>query len=93
MIIEMLDGEPPYLNETPFRAAYLIAANGRPPIKAKDFSASLKQFLDRTLEVNVDKRANSTELLEHEFLFSSGEAKSVVPLINAVQKIKKLQHF
>lgn len=89
----MLDGEPPYLNETPFRAAYFIAANGRPPIRATGLSPALSAFLDRTLVVDVDKRANADELLGHEFLFSCGEAKSIVPLVNVVQKIKKQQSF
>ncbi|XP_063698913.1 serine/threonine-protein kinase PAK 1-like [Culicoides brevitarsis] len=90
MIIEMLDGEPPYMNETPFRAAYLIAANGRPQIKTTGLSAPLSDFLDRTLEVDVDKRAPCHELLNHEFIVkNNGEAKSVIPLVKVVQKIKK----
>ena len=47
MIIEMIDGEPPYINEAPLKALYLIAANGKPEVKNKQpYTAILHDFID-----------------------------------------------
>ncbi|KAJ3641543.1 hypothetical protein Zmor_028046 [Zophobas morio] len=87
MIVEMLDGQPPYLDKSPLRALYLIAANGRPAIERwEELSATLKDFIDVCLEVDVDKRASADELLKHEFLERRAELMRLTPLIRAAKR-------
>jgi p21-activated kinase 1 len=64
MAIEMIEGEPPYLNESPLRALYLIAKFGTPQIKEEhNLSATFKDFLYFALKVEPEKRASAHDLL------------------------------
>jgi len=87
MTIEMIDGEPPYLNETPLRALFLIASNGKPEVKEKQrLSPELAAFLDQCLEVDMDRRASAQELLQHPFLQNADDLTSLQQNILAARE-------
>jgi len=61
----MIEGEPPYFNQNPLKALYLIATNGTPTINnPENLSFLLKNYLELTLSVDVEKRPTSSELLQ-----------------------------
>jgi serine/threonine-protein kinase CLA4 len=65
MTIEMIESEPPYLDEEPLKALYLIATNGTPTLKnPESLSREFKGFLAVCLCVDVVSRATANELLE-----------------------------
>ncbi|KAJ3314403.1 Protein kinase [Boothiomyces sp. JEL0838] len=81
MVIEMIEGEPPYLEEEPLKALYLIATNGTPKLKnPSKVSSACKGLLERSLEVEVAKRATTDELLSHPFLNLAGPVSILQPL-------------
>ncbi|CAL8267606.1 unnamed protein product [Merluccius merluccius] len=90
MAIEMVEGEPPYLNENPLRALYLIATNGTPELQNPErLSSVFRDFLNRCLEMDVDRRGSAKDLLQHSFLKLAKPLSSLTPLIVAAKEAIK----
>ncbi|KAJ4304109.1 Protein kinase [Collariella sp. IMI 366227] len=89
MAIEMIESEPPYLNEEPLKALYLIATNGTPRLKKPEkLSKELKAFLSVCLCVDVKSRASAQELLNHDFLRHGCPLASLADLL-AFKRVAK----
>ncbi|ORX63026.1 Pkinase-domain-containing protein, partial [Hesseltinella vesiculosa] len=87
LCIEMVDGEPPYLNENPLRALYLIATNGTPDLQnPESLSDVFHSFLALCLQVDPENRPSSSHLLQHAFLAKADPLRSLAPLIRAARE-------
>ncbi|KAM4713209.1 serine/threonine-protein kinase PAK 5 isoform 2-T2 [Anableps anableps] len=82
MVIEMVDGEPPYFNEPPLQAMRRIRDNLPPRLKeSHKVSSVLRSFLDMMLVREPSQRATAQELIQHPFLKLSGPPSCIVPLM------------
>ncbi len=83
----MIEGEPPYLNHPQLKALYLIATTGTPTIaNPENLSLTLLDYLARTLEVDVGKRPDAPQLLQHPFFAMAEPLGTLVPLIKAARE-------
>jgi len=69
VLIEMMQGEPPYIEFPPLRALFLITTKGIPPLtNPAKWSVDLKDFLAKCLEINASERSGASELQKHPWL-------------------------
>lgn len=86
----MIEGEPPYLNENPLRALYLIVTNGTPKINnPESLSPVFRDYLARCLEVDAEKRPDASKLLQHPFFRIAEPLRTLGPLIKAAREQAK----
>jgi len=90
LAVEMQEGHPPYMKESPMRAMFLIASKGRPEFKSwNTISARFRTFLGRALTFDPDQRATAEELLKDPFITSTtASVRSITPNIEAARKKK-----
>jgi len=90
LLIEMTDGKPPYLEEPPLRALFLIATSGSPTVKDKDrWSPLLIEFLEKCVAVDSDQRSSSEQLLTHPFIATACEKEDIAQLVMRVRSDDK----
>ncbi len=83
----MIDGEPPYWNQDPPRALYLIATNSTPTItNSENLSSAFHDYLAKTLEVDAEKRSDAAQLLQHPFFARAEPLDTLVPVINTARE-------
>ena len=80
-MIEMAEGEPPYLRQDPLRALYLIATKGPPKLKSKSWTKNLRDFYDHTLHPDPLKRLSADELLKQPFLAGAAPTSRLADII------------
>lgn len=84
MIIEMVDGEPPFFNEPPLKALQCI--RDLPPPKMRNMhrvSPRLQAFVDQVLVHDAARRATAYQLLQHQFLQQLPSSTCLVPLLRS----------
>uniref|UniRef100_A0A671M6C1 non-specific serine/threonine protein kinase n=1 Tax=Sinocyclocheilus anshuiensis TaxID=1608454 RepID=A0A671M6C1_9TELE len=87
MLVEMVDGEPPYFSETPVAAMKRLRDEPAPTVRnVHQVSPVLKDFLKRMLTRDPLERASATDLLEHPCLLQASSPQCLVPLVEQYRK-------
>eukprot|EP01103_Thecamoeba_quadrilineata_P015964 TRINITY_DN51_c3_g1_i1.p1 TRINITY_DN51_c3_g1~~TRINITY_DN51_c3_g1_i1.p1 ORF type:complete len:691 (+),score=170.42 TRINITY_DN51_c3_g1_i1:50-2122(+) len=88
MGFEMVEGQPPYINEpNNIRALFMIASQGLPPFSAPEgLNQDCVDFVRLCCVIDQDQRQTSTELLSHPFLQLGCSAEELIPLIQIAKE-------
>ncbi|KAJ3606546.1 hypothetical protein NHX12_026067 [Muraenolepis orangiensis] len=87
MVVEMVDGEPPYFSDTPVAAMKKLRDDPAPTVRnPHKISPILKDFLDCMLTRDTVQRASAAQLLRHPFLLQASSPRCLVPLVEQYRK-------
>lgn len=86
MVIEMIEGEPPFFNEPPLQAMRRIRDMRPPKLKnTHKVSPRLQGFLERMLVRDPSVRATAAELMQHPFLREASQPSCLIPLMRTTR--------
>ena len=84
MVMEMVDGEPPFFNEPPLQAMRRIRDMPPPKLRnSQKVSPRLQSFLDKMLVRDPNERVSAHDLLQHPFMRQASSPSVLKPLIEA----------
>eukprot|EP00727_Mastigamoeba_balamuthi_P012042 m51a1_g7460 putative p21-activated protein kinase (489) ;mRNA; r:146844-149083 len=90
MVMEMAQGEPPFMEFPPLRALFLITTKGIPPLKEPQrWSPEFHDFYNKCVEIKVELRPDAAALLQHPFLKRACNAAEMVPLIKQAREFQE----
>lgn len=92
MVMEMAEGDPPYMDFPPLRALFLITTKGIPGLKNPErWTPEFKDFVAQCLEKDAENRPTADQLLMHPFIMRSADLpeSNLIPIINAARKAKQ----
>ena len=94
MVMEMAEGQPPYMEFPPLRALFLITTKGIPPLKSDyNWSEDMKNFVAQCLEKDAKTRPSAEDLLKHPFLKRSCDKTSLAVAIDKAKKVKQAEQM
>jgi len=92
MLIEMAEGEPPYMDYPPLRALFMISTKGIPPFKdPAQWSEELIDFRNLCLTIEPDERPGGEHLLQHSFLKKACNRQDIIRLLETVENIREMR--
>ena len=89
VMMEMVEGDPPYMDLPPLRALFLITTEGAPPLKNPQvLSDDFKDFLGHALDMDPEARPDAATLLAHPFLRQACSKSEFAAIVSRVQALK-----
>lgn len=90
MLMEMAEGEPPYMDYPPLRALFLITTKGIPGLKEPSkWSPKLTDFLLKCLTQDPAARPDANSLLEHPFLEQVANPREMIEQVANAKRAKE----
>ena len=89
MVMECVEGEPPYMDKPALRALFLIVSQGRPDFKdPASMSEELKDFITICTYMDPKKRPSTNDLRKHPFLKKAATDKDIGELVKKSKELK-----